>query len=549
MNKPLIRFAALLAAALIAAPRPAALPPQKLLYAGDWAYDALALLAQEQGAVFFADSVITVSQAALMLAEIDGAALSPAGEGLRRSLLAYLEASPAYAYRSGALEAGVDLELNAEAFVKTEPAAPWIHGVHERRPLFTAPLTLSFGPLLTAGLDPRFAQNEKTALKHANYTNIPLDLAPEFDLHFPKHAYLSLGIPFGKDSGLYFSIGIGENFYGRTRTGSILLSDYMDRVSFGRLSLYSPNIRYGAEIMQLEALKYLYMHYLQLRFFKRVSLSLTEGMMVNAPLELRYLNPLMIFHNLEPWKTYSDYNKDLAGGEAPHESTGASRAGSFFGAKIEYQPIKRLRLYGLFGLSQLQLPIEHELWEEDLSPDALAFQAGAEVSLPAQNGYWRFGAEGVYTYPYMYLKYDKAWSYYKESAEVDNMALRQWTGTPFGPDSIAGTLWFGYDAPRLWSLAFSFVFAAQGALSDPAVFDTEAYRASPEHAGAIRPPTGDPVYTASFSLKGVWSPYPWLNLMLQPGYCLATKPTPSPGKTVHSFELALSIQFLPAKLP
>ncbi|MDR2418567.1 MAG: hypothetical protein LBD79_05890, partial [Treponema sp.] len=434
-------------AALLVTAEAATLPAQKLLYPGDWAYDALAVLAQEQGLVFFADSTLTVSQVSNMLDEIDDEALSPSGKRLRRHLREYLVAPPLYAYQSDAIEAGVDVELAAEAFMKSNGEVPWIHDNYERRPLFVAPLTLSFGSWLTAGLDPQFAQNEKTALANDNYTNIPIDLAPEFDLHFPKRTYLSIGIPFGKASGVYFSIGIGENFYGRTRTGSILLSDYMDRVSFGRLSLFSPNLRYGAEIMQLEATKYLYMHYLQFRLFQCLTLSFTEGMMVNAPLELRYLNPLMIFHNLEPWKTYDDYNEDLGNGTSAEE-TGETRAGAFFGAKVEVQPWKYVRLYGLLGLSQLQLPIEHDLWEEDLTPDALAFQLGAEASLPAWNGYWRFGLEGVYTYPYMYLKFDKGWSYYKESTQIDNMTLRQWTGTPFGPDSIAGTLWAGYEAPR-----------------------------------------------------------------------------------------------------
>jgi hypothetical protein len=537
-----------------------AMPAQKLLPPGDWAYDVLAVLAQEQGFVFFADSTLTVSQLGNMLNEIDDETLSPGGQWLYQRLREYLNVAPLYVYQSDAVEAGVDVEFAIEAFVKSNGAIPWIYDNHERHPLFVAPLTLSFGSWLTADLEPRFAENEKTALRNNNYTNIPLDLAPEFDLHFPKNAYLSVGIPFGEASGVYFSIGMGENFYGRTRTGSVILSDYMDRVSFGRLSLFSPNLRYGAEIMQLETTKYLYMHYLQLRLFKRLTLSVTEGMMVNAPFELRYLNPLMIFHNLEPWKTYDDYNADLGNGETPAEPTGETRAGAFFGAKIEFQPWKFIRLYGLMGMNQLQFQVEHDRWEDDLTPDALAFQAGTEVSLPAWDGYWRFGLEGVYTYPYMYLKYDKGWSYYKESTQIDNMTLRQWTGSPFGPDSIAATLWVGYEVARTWSLTFSFLFAAQGELSDTSIFDEKdevdeatgkiiipaKYRTTHDGVDAVTP-TGIPRYTSTFSLKGTWSPYSWLNLMLQPGYRIINNHDHVSGKTEHGFEIALSIQVLPGK--
>jgi hypothetical protein len=528
--------------AIVAVAEAVALPAQKLLYPGDWAYDALAILAREQGLVFFADSTLTVSQLGNMLDEIDAETLSPSGQRLRRQLREYLDAPPLYAYQSDALEAGIDVEFSGEAFVKSNDDVPWMHDNHERRPLFVAPLTLSFGSWLTAGLDPQFAENEKTALKNDNYTNIPIDVTSDADLHFPKRAYLSIGIPFGKASGVYFSIGIGENFFGRTRAGSIILSDYMDRVSFGRLSLFSPNLRYGAEIMQLETTKYLYMHYLQLRLFQRLSLSFTEGMMVNAPLELRYLNPLMVFHNLEPWKTYDDYNNDLGNGKTPAESTGETRAGAFFGAKIEFQPWKYIRLYGLFGLSQLQFPVEHERWEADLTPDAMAFQAGAEVSIPTRDAYWRFGLEGVYTYPYMYLKYDKGWSYYKESTQVDNMTLRQWTGTPFGPDSIVGTLWAGYEVTRSWSLTLSFLIAAQGELSGTDIFDTEVYRTTPAVANVVTPLTGTPTYTSTLSLKGTWMPYSWLDLTLQPAYRWVDNDDHVSGKAEQSFELALTVR-------
>jgi hypothetical protein len=529
------------------------LPGQKLLYPGDWAYDALAVLSQDAGLVFFADSTVTVSQLGAMLGEIDEETLSDAGRNLRRQLRSYLDAPALFSYQSDGLSVGADLSFSAEAFVKSNDAVPWVHDYHERTPLFTAPLTLSFGSFLTAGLDPQFAQNEKTALSAENPVNIPLDPVAEADLHFPKRAYLSLGIPFGTASGVYAAIGIGENFFGRTRTGSILLSDYLDRVSFARLSLFSPNLRYGAEIMQLEAVKYLYMHYIQVRLFRRVSLSLTEGVMVNAPLELRYLNPMMVFHNLEPWKTYDDYNDDLGNGSTPAEPTGETRAGAFFGVRLEAQPWRYVRLYGLFGMNQAQLPIEREKWGNVLTPDAMAFQAGIEASVPAggwlgrMEGYWRFGLEGVYTYPYMYIKYDKGWSFFKESAQVDNMTLRQWTGTPFGPDSVAGTVWAGYELPRAWAFSASFLFAAQGELSSTAIFDTDAYRSTPAVSSVVTPPTGTPAYTATTTLTGAWSPRPWLTLTLQPALRTVTNSGHVSGKTEQSFELAFTARFKPER--
>jgi hypothetical protein len=511
---------------------------------GEWVYDALAVLSQEKGIVFFADSALTIGQIEGMLTEIDEGSLSPSGKLLYARVDSYLHSSAWLSYQLGALTLGVDMAVWPELYFKTNSAMEWTYDHYYRQPLFIAPLSLSFGPYITIEMDPYFGENEYAASLHDNHTNIPFDLAPEFDMHFPKHAYLSVGVPFGKASGVHFAIGIGDNFFGRTRTGSILLSDYMEKVSYAELSLFSPYIKYAAKIMQLEVNKYLYMHYLHMRPHKRVSLSAMEGVMVNAPLELRFLNPMMIFHSMESWETYDDYNADLAN-NPPAEKTGASRAGSFFGAKIEYQPWNHVRLYGLFGITQLQLAIEHDRWEEDLTPDALGFQAGAEFSVPAPQGYWTFGLEGVYTYPYMYVKYDKGWSYYRELAEVDRLTVRYWTGTPFGPDSIAGTLWAGYHHRAQWSLEGSFLFLAQGEKSGTDIFDNDGYRVTHEVADVVRSPTGIPTYTYTVTLLGKWSPVAWLNVSLQPAYTIVQNHGHSSDTLEQGFEIILSIQIKP----
>jgi hypothetical protein len=520
------------------------LPAQKRVDPGEWVYDALAVLSLEQGIVFFADSVLTIGQIERMLTEIDEEALSPSGKLLYARVDSYLHSSAWLSYQGDALTLGVDMAVWPELYFKTNSELKWTYDHHYRQPLFIAPLSLSFGPYITIEMDPYFGENEYAASLHDNYTNIPFDLAPEVDIHFPKHAYLSVGVPFGKASGVHFAIGIGDNFFGRTRTGSILLSDYMEKVGYAELSLFSPFVKYAAKIMQLEVNKYLYMHYLHMRPHKRVSVSAMEGVMVNAPLELRFLNPLMIFHSMESWETYGDYNADLAP-DAPAEKTGASRAGSFFGAKIEYQPWNHVRLYGLFGITQLQLGVEHDRWEEDLTPDALGFQAGAEFSMPVPQGYWTFGLEGVYTYPYMYVKYDKGWSYYRELAEVDRLTVRYWTGTPFGPDSIAGTLWAGYHHGAQWSLEGSFLFLAQGENSGTDIFDDDGYRVTHEVADVVRPPTGIPTYTYTVTLLGKWSPVTWLNVSLQPAYTIVQNHGHSSDTLEQGFEIILSIQIKP----
>jgi hypothetical protein len=339
---------------------------------------------------------------------------------------------------------------------------------------------------------------------------------------------------------------MGEDFLGRTRTGSVILSDYMNKVTYARLSLYSPLLKYAAEVKQFEVNKYQYMHYLHIRPHRIFSLTLTEGVMVNAPLELRFLNPITIFHGFESYKTYDDYDDGQAGGSVA-DPTGGSRIGSYFGVKVEFQPFKYLRFYGLFAMDQLQLGIEKENWSNDLTPDALAFQAGTELSVPVSGGYWNFGIEGVYTYPYMYVLHNKKWSFVKEYPEIDNMTVRDWVGSPFGPDTIAGTLWTGYAASR-WSLTLSFVFAAQGERSGTDIFDTGNYMPTPAVYDVVVPPTGVPVYTATTSLLWEWRPREWMYIRFEPGYRFVNNSGHVTGRKAYGFEVALSVKFVPAML-
>jgi hypothetical protein len=515
----------------------------------EWVYEALAMLSREQRCVFFADSNLTIEQIERLVSELDKETLSPSGKLIYEQVEAYLHSSPWLSFESDALTLGIDAVLQPEFYFKTNPAANWIYDYHRRNPLFSTSINFSLGSFITLEFDPYFGQNEYAATLHDNYVNLPLNMVAQTDLHFPKWAYLSAGLPLGRFSGIHFAAGMGNDFLGRTSTGSIILSEYMERVNYAQLTIYSPLLKYTMEVMQLQALKYQYMHYLHVRPYKTISLTFTEGLMVNAPLELRYLNPLTIFHSYEAFKTYDDYNDDLANVD-PADSTGTSRIGSFFGAKIEFQPVKYLRLYGLFAMDQLQLGIERDNWADDLTPDALAFQAGAEVSIPVRRGYWTSSLEGVYTYPYMYILYDKAWSFYKELDEIDNTTIRYWTGTPFGPDSIAGALSLGYyalypDGKATWSLKFSFLFLAQGEMSDPAVFDTNNYRPTPAVADVVVPPSGIPMYTYTIKLLGKWSPFDWLHTAMQPGYRIISNHRHITGKLEHGFEMTFSVRINP----
>jgi hypothetical protein len=549
------------------------LPPQKILHPGDWAYDALAVLSREQGKVFFADSRITVLQMKNFLAEIDVNSLSESALAIYDDLVKYLDSDFPLSFQSDAISMGLDLILQGELYYKTNENNPWIYDAHSRNPIIQIPLGFSLGTLITAEMDPYFGQNEYAATLHDNYINIPLDPVKQADIHFPKRAYVSAGFPAGEASGLNFSIGIGDNFFGRTQTGSVIISEHMERTVYAQATIYSPVLKYTAQVLQYEVNKYHYMHYLQVKPHGAVSVSLAEGVMVNAPLELRFLNPFTIFHSYESYKTYSNYNEDLGhkknnaeleelwdknpDGSDVYDRTfdpnNHSRIGSYFGAKAEWQPIKNLRLYGLFVFDVLNLPMKKTHWMEGLYPDALGFQAGTEYSFPVKGGYWEFGLEGIYTYPYLYIMWDKGWSFYKDVPELDadmDPPLRYWTGSPFGSDTIAGTFRAGFRSTAGWYMGGSFVFSAQGERSDLGIFDRDnsvddTYRPSHRVFDVTVPPTGIPVYTftASFSFQKNLSE--WLSFGVMPGYRVAINVSHAEGSTEHGPQIAMYLRYRP----
>jgi len=528
------------------------LPPQKQLQPGDWAYEAIAILSREQNVVFFADSRITVAQMEKHLEEIDADLLSESGLVIYDRLSAYLKSEPPVNLHSDALSAWFDAALQPELYYKTNEDNLWIYNDHSRNPVLQLPWGFSLAPWITAEMELYLGQNEYAATLHENYVNIPLDPVAQIDIHFPKRAYVSVGSPVGEASGFNLAIGIGDNFFGRTRTGSIIVSEYLERTIYAQASIYSPVLKYTAQVLQYEVNKYHYMHYIQIRPHRKFSISLAEGVMVNAPLELRFLNPFTVFHSYESYKTYSNYNDDMANGgnDRIKDYNGHSRIGSYMGAKLEFQPVSNLRLYGLFVMDVLNLPMKKTHWMEGLYPDAIGFQAGTEFSLPVKGGYWEFGLEGVYTYPYLYIMWDKNWSFVKEAREMEmNPHLRYWTGTPFGPDTIAGTLWAGFRSSSNWYGGFSFTFSAQGERSQPSIFerfDDDNIRPSHLVYDVTVPPSGTtPIFTYTTSLRGEYSPRKWLNLTLQPGYRVTVNTGHIEDRIDQGFEIAFSLKYTP----
>ncbi|MDR0401296.1 MAG: hypothetical protein LBH51_10215 [Treponema sp.] len=529
------------------------LPKQKILYPGDPLYDSLAILAMEQGIVFLAGSTLTVMQAEQLLDRVEPDSLSPPGLVRYNRVRAGLAEDGAFSLSSSILRFDLDPGLQPELYFKSNQDLSWVYGRNQRLPFFPFSTAFSLSSYLTLESDLYFGENRRLSDAHDNYFNFMydkmIDRVQNIDTNLPKRAYISAGYPFRNGMGINFRLGIGDDFIGRTRTGSIILSDNMKEPSYGNLTIYTPYLKYTADVMQLEVTKYFYLHRININVFDRLSFSMVEGVMVNAPFEIRFLNPLMIFHGLTAWETYrmkGGYNDQFGG-------TG-DRVGSFLGLIFDGRIWKYGRLYGMAAMNQLELP-GVERGPESTTPDGFAFQGGYESFLPLESGYLNFGLEGVYTFPYMYVLESVHWSFVRESKEVSNPELiREWTGTPFGPDSIAGTVWAGYQSSAPWSLYLSFLMVVQGEKSGTNIFDSPPYFPVTHEDILVTTPTGTPTYTYVVSAEGKWSPRDWLRLSLRPAFKIVAGPARYVNYTYTAergsgFEVSLSAQIMPRIYP
>jgi hypothetical protein len=532
---------------------------QELVLCGSWIYDSLTKISLDAGTVDFTDSApLSIQEIKTCLFEIDYNSLSSAGKREYDRVLAYFN-DGSLSLKSGILSAGIDPSITPEGYYKSNSSVNWVYDRYKRIPFLDLPVTIGAGDFVTMYTDPYFGQNRGMMQHTDNYFNLPLSVA-QMDEHFPFESYISTGYKFTENVGAGFQLGMGKQSVGRTDTGSIIFSEYMTGASYAAFDIYSPNIKYNMSVTQLGVDKYAYLHRYDLRFFKKISVSLLEGMLVNAPVELRYLNPMSIFHGMAPWRDYE-----------PDKEDSESHTCAYFGFKFSFTPAKFVRIYGLYAQTQLQNVFEKANWPDSLTPDGLGGQLGTELYIPVGKGYIHSVLEGYYADPFLYIKESPNWSMVRTYQENlgDYATFYEWIGSPFGPDTIAGTLSVGYEMPAQWSLSVKYLFACRGQNSGGSIFtncswgggktdisadDIEnnwAYPTASHNSDGknwITPSGENPEYVNRLSVCGTWRPYVWLNLLLQPSYTVVINNGHSAGSIAQGFEIAASARFYIAKM-
>ena len=239
-------------------------------------------------------------------------------------------------------------------------------------------------------------------------------------------------------------------------------------------------------VAEISPEKFLYWHQIDVRLFKKIKLGAMEGALVNRPFELRFLNPMVVYHSYAFWKNFTNDIEDHYYNEG--------YCCSYLGLTFEINPVKYLRLYGLYAMNEIQLPNEHH--DEWLSyPDSLGGQLGAELTIPSDfGGFWQGGLEAVYCSPFLYVKQSPDWSLYR--ARKDNVTwdtVNSWIGSPFGPDTLAFDFDFSYEQPEKWSAGLEYLLCFKGEngfkLFDEANYKTESWKNQSEKIWTYYPYT------------------------------------------------------------
>jgi hypothetical protein len=432
--------------------------PLSIFSAGDPVIEDIRFLAREAGrSLTSLTPPLSRDEAALFLSEFDEETLSPAGRGAYNRIRSAL--TPKTLFSSGFFSLAIHTELTGEMRARTNTAITWeqyAYRFKDAPPFLTIPISLFFGDAVQLFIEPSLNSDPSAFDEEGAVFGTNLPYKPgHFDLNIPLRAFLAIGGPWWS-----FELGRDRVSFGVGRTGNMAVSDTPDYYDMARVSLFSSVLKYSLLISQtplhlfgpggdslltdnantpnfeagglMETTnRYLYIHRLDIRIFKKVSLALTEGVMVgNSPLELRFLNPLMVFHSFFSWRDHPEWNKG---------ADRSSMTGSLFSFDIEWAVLPSLAVYGQFVLNELSTQYEADNHPESQAPNATGYLAGIEIAHDVSGWCGVFWGEFAYMDPFLYTLSSPFASYIwmRRLAEVGEKPLRYtWIGHPQGRDTI-----------------------------------------------------------------------------------------------------------------
>ena len=526
---------------------------QYLVPANHWIYDSIRMLTLETGAVSLVNkSPLSAAELEVFFNDICYERLSPYGKKLYNNAEKWFS-SIKIEKKGLPLNLSLQPSLNLAFFYRNTNHIYPEFDYRDIPPLFSMPVSISALNYAYLHYDLSVFQRYEFANSAFRFTNISFS-DNEYDGTISHLSHLSLGVPIRGRNFWNFKIGKGGLNIGHTATPSIILSDRMETATYAQLTFFGSNIRYAGNVTQLAVNKYLYYHTLDFKLFKRITISAIEGVMVNAPFELTYLNPLELFHGLQAWNFYKDYNRDLSATVFP--DNGDSRVGSLLALSAEINPWKYSRLYFLFQMNQYQLS-----YETKTIPNAIGCQSGLDIIFPLKNGYLTANIEGLWTSPYMYKLENKNWSFCMNRRGFYGSGQFQWTGggEVSGPDTIMAQISSGFSAPGKWNCNTFYRFLIQGAMHKNTAANENGFwktfpgkdnNGEPDNnkekalaMATVKTPTGIPQYTHRLGIEGSYILNRHFKFKGYSGFAYRINNDNKYGNPVFGFEAAVAAEF------
>jgi hypothetical protein len=421
------------------------------------------------------------------------------------------------------------VNLAPEIHVRTNTNIPFTKPDRESPLTLALPLAVYIADTVELAIAPSLSADPVYYGERGSHwgVNIPYE-AERVDLNMPLRAFVAAGGAWWN-----FQLGRDKVSYGLGHTGNLALSATPDYYDFARFSLFTRNFKYSAFVSQMPlnlenpqilsedrlavarekgdvllatTQRYLYHHRIDARFFRKLSVGISEALMAgNSPPELRYLSPLIVLHNIWPWRDYAEWGTGKKG----------YMTGSLFSLDLDWAIMPSLALYGQFVLNEFSTPYELERYPDDQPPNGLGYLAGIEYTHVFSTWRTLVYGEFVYTDPYLYTLSSPFGSYIwmRRLSDLGTKPLRyQWIGHGEGRDMALFALGAGISKPGL-SLSADISFVNRG--EHTIAWDWMQDEAALEE----RSPTGIVERQLTAGLGAVWQPLARLSLS---GYAAGT---------------------------
>jgi hypothetical protein len=260
-------------------------------------------------------------------------------------------------------------------------------------------------------------ENTKLVQYEKWYANNIITSTTHIDFQTPKRSVISLGserwnATFSRD----------RISWGNSKIGNFILDDHVDFHEYLRFTTYSECFKYEVLVVFFDTyhastsiLRMLLAHRLEFRPWSKVSFAVSENVMYqDDKLDLRFLNPSFIFHNL------NERNKFNA---IAH-------------IELAYVPFAGFRLYGQFALDQAVAPNEGD------NPElpAWGMSLGADYAAAFAQGVLQSSIEASMTLPHMYRRdtvdFLMARRYAGLNTNAWDAVKLDYIGSPYGGDAL-----------------------------------------------------------------------------------------------------------------